>query len=272
MRKRPNGVSRIYSSRSPICRSGGTDGDQPQPAFRGGLSGRRRHRTRIHHRQNEEEGGSSLLPLVPTVFVSEESLTRVNFPLYTSKCLHNHTTDEFGPINCDFPTELLQIIAWRQLETYAPSAVELISRLSITEDIMDEFIKAYIKLLPKFTTERYQELTHTVVCERFKEHPEVWPLWIPVPVESVRLEFSTWEVALIITVAILVIVLAFIFLFFIFWFRKRTIVRYSEPVFLSTMMVGYILVAVGMILNVVPNPLETYEFFFLYHLEGDEHG
>jgi len=87
---------------------------------------------------------------------------------------------------------------------------------------------------------------------------DTWKLWIPVPKQAELQEFSTWAVALIIAVAAICLAVFVMSAVLVFVFRKRSIIKYSDPVFIYIMIFGATLATVGVILNVAPNPSEDF--------------
>jgi len=83
-------------------------------------------------------------------------------------------------------------------------------------------------------------------------------LWIPIPKEAQLNEFASWAVALIIAVGAICLAVFAGCAVLIFIFRKRTIIKYSDPFFLYIMIAGATLATIGVIFNVAPNPSEDY--------------
>eukprot|EP01102_Stenamoeba_stenopodia_P008791 TRINITY_DN2567_c0_g1_i2.p1 TRINITY_DN2567_c0_g1~~TRINITY_DN2567_c0_g1_i2.p1 ORF type:complete len:703 (+),score=170.60 TRINITY_DN2567_c0_g1_i2:86-2194(+) len=194
---------------------------------------------------------------VPSLFESQRDITRVYFPDPTPECYANRTYDPFGKIDCDFQFEFLQMLVWKQLSSYAPSAVALYDNYQLSSLDMAVLLNDYSELL-KIKDYDEEGRLHDPVCSWLKANPEVWNLWIPIPVEDQELQFSSWVQALIVAVAAISIGFYLLLIGLVFYFRKRTIVKFSEPVFLYIMIIGAILASVGVLLNVVPLPLQTF--------------
>eukprot|EP01102_Stenamoeba_stenopodia_P008551 TRINITY_DN2466_c0_g1_i3.p1 TRINITY_DN2466_c0_g1~~TRINITY_DN2466_c0_g1_i3.p1 ORF type:complete len:637 (-),score=152.97 TRINITY_DN2466_c0_g1_i3:57-1967(-) len=190
---------------------------------------------------------------IPTPFIKINNMQRVNFPEWYPECYVNRTFNPDGDIRCDFPADIIQKVAWSTLREVAPSADEFIRRFKVTGLMMDDLFYR----LDDSNKSKTVEQEFDAVCGWLKDSDD-WTRWIPVPVEPTRNSFGTWAIALIITVAALNMLSCFIMGVAVFIFRKRTIIRLSEPVFLYIMLFGALLISVGAILNVVPDPLETY--------------
>jgi len=194
---------------------------------------------------------------VPSLFESQREITRVYFPDPTPECYANRTYDAYGKIDCDFQFEFLQMLVWRQLSNYAPSAVSLYQQYQLNPLDMAALLNSYSQLLEIKSYDEEARL-HDPVCQWLKENPEVWNLWIPIPVNDEEQQFSSWVQALIVALASISIGVYLVMLGLVAYFRKRTIVKFSEPAFIYMMILGAILASVGVILNVVPLPLETF--------------
>ncbi|KAK2146668.1 hypothetical protein LSH36_590g02059 [Paralvinella palmiformis] len=106
---------------------------------------------------------------VPNSLTAAGNFTRVPFP-----------TCDVGrndPGHCDFPVNQLSKLMWAKLETHAPEAYHVISKMHFSQSQYEEFLRVFVGLNPDFAEmSSYYELA---ACEWIRANEPLWQEWLP---------------------------------------------------------------------------------------------